>query len=94
MLSDDLFEHLFPTSCDVDPVPCLPDPAFEQTSCTRLRQKPVPSGNFPSGIPDRPSRIFEILPEELRYLHHSHHPACLHSSFFTELDAYESGVIV
>lgn len=94
MLSDDLFEHLFPTSGDVNPVSCLPDPALGQTSCTRLHQKPVPSGIFPSGLPDRPSRISEVLPEELRYLHHSHHSACLYSSFFAELDACESGVIV
>ena len=94
MLSDDLFERLFPTSCVVDPVLCLPDPAFGQTSCTRLHPKSGPSGNFPSGIPGRSSQIFEILPEELRYLHHSHHSACLHSNFFAELDAYESGVII
>ena len=94
MLSDDLFERLFPTSCDVDPFPCLPDPAFGRTSCTRLCPKSGTSGNFPSGIPGRPSQIFEILPEELRYLHHSYHSACLHSKFFAELDAYESGVII
>lgn len=94
MLSDEFFEHLFPTSRDVEPVPYLPDPVSGQTSCIRSCPGTVPSGNFPSGTSDKPSQIFEILSEELRYLAHPRHTASLHSGFSAELDEYESEAIL